>query len=281
MKTNIYQMYYNTSTFELLDPGFLPLENPGNPRPDWREYWPIRRFFLDNVLNEDELYGFLSPLFRSKTNLSSTQVYQFIDDNPGHDFYSFSPLRQDAMCYLNTFEHGNRYHPGIVALTNEFLAQIDLQVDFTDLAMDNRSSVYCNFFVAKPVFWQKWFAINERMFEIAESGPGPLADKFNGLTDYRQKNPVDMKVFLLERIASLILTLDPSLSVVNYDLEQMPWSEVTYYPYRNEMLTLDALKRAYASTGNKAYLRNFFELRRQVFEKCDPAFPHERKDHFF
>ena len=37
-----YQIYYSEQTRDALDPGFLPLDNLANPRPDWREYWPIR-----------------------------------------------------------------------------------------------------------------------------------------------------------------------------------------------------------------------------------------------
>src|SRR5450631_3293085 len=29
-----------------LDPGFEVLDNSSNERPDWYEYWPIRRFLL-------------------------------------------------------------------------------------------------------------------------------------------------------------------------------------------------------------------------------------------
>jgi hypothetical protein len=283
MKTNIFQIHYDQATKAQIDPGFLPLENPGNLRADWREYWPIRRFFLENTLNENELYGFLSPSFYNKSRLSSAQVYAFIDANPGRDVYSFSPLKQDSMCYLNVFEHGNRYHPGMIEVTDAFMRSIGVEVDYTDLVMDLRTTIFCNYFAAKPVFWEKWFAITERMFEITESESGELSDKIGAVTDYRQKrhSPVDMKVFIVERIASLVLALDPALSVAHYDIEQMPWSEATYYPYRDEMMTANALKMAYAQTANKSYLRNFFALRNQIFEKCDPAYPAERKNHFF
>jgi hypothetical protein len=281
MQANIYQIYYNQATRAQLDPGFLPLDNMGNPRPDWSEYWPIRNFLLANALNENELYGFLSPSFQAKSHLTSAHVTEFINANPGHDVYSFSPLKQDSMCYLNVFEHGNRYHPGMVELVDAFMRSIGVEVDYTDLVMDLRTTIFCNYFVAKPVFWEKWFAITERMFEITEEEKNDLGNKIGALTDYRQKSPADMKVFIVERIASLILALDPSLSIAHFDIEKMPWSEVTYFPYRNEMMTANALKMAYGQTGNKTYLRNFFELRNVIFEKCDPSYSAERKNHFF
>ena len=34
----IFQIFYNEATKNSNDPGFLPLDNMENPRPDWREY---------------------------------------------------------------------------------------------------------------------------------------------------------------------------------------------------------------------------------------------------
>jgi len=49
-RTHIFQIYYSNATREALDPGFVPLDNIRNERPDWREYWPIRRHLLNNSL---------------------------------------------------------------------------------------------------------------------------------------------------------------------------------------------------------------------------------------
>jgi len=280
MATHIYQIFYNEATEKQLDRGFIGLENRDNPRPDWREYWTIRQFFHDNTLNENDLYGFFSPNFHGKTRLESSQVHQFIAANPGADVYHFSPFFQDSACYLNMFEQGNRYHPGMVELVGSFLDSIDLKVDLTRLAMDFRSTIYCNFMVAKPVFWEKWFAINERLFEDVEHGTGEFAKRMNALTTYH-KMPLDMKVFIMERMASLILALDHSLTVAHYDIGQMPWSDMLYYPCRDDMFTLNALKLAYLSTGQNRYLELFYPLRNQVLKRCDRLYGDENRLTFF
>ncbi|BEV17739.1 hypothetical protein HBDW_45270 [Herbaspirillum sp. DW155] len=281
-KANIYQIHYDEQTHRMLDPGFLPLDNSENPRPDWREYWPMRTFLLNNVINSDELYGFLSPAFRYKTNLSAEQVHAFINTHPGHDVYSISPLRQDSLCYLNVFEHGNRYHPGLIDITNEFLAALDIKVDFTRLAMDLRSTIFCNYFVAKPSFWAQWFALTEQLFAWAEDRNSSLGRKIDALTDYRQKSPLNMKVFIVERLASLILALDPSIKTVAYDIELMPWSNPAYIPYWNDMMTCNALKLAFMETRHQRYFLNFFALRNRILQQCEPLRADERsKQHFF
>ena len=44
-KIFIYQIYYSKETRSKLDPGFIPLDNTENQRPDWREFWCIKSFF--------------------------------------------------------------------------------------------------------------------------------------------------------------------------------------------------------------------------------------------
>ena len=64
---HLYQIYFDEISRKNLDPGFLPLDNSKNERPDWREYWPIRQFLIKESLNENALYGFLSHKFFQKT----------------------------------------------------------------------------------------------------------------------------------------------------------------------------------------------------------------------
>ena len=79
----LYQIYYSEQSRAQLDPGFLPLDNSANERPDWREYWPIRRFLLDNPLDPQTYYGFFSPKFREKTGLDAAAVQRFIEQQDG------------------------------------------------------------------------------------------------------------------------------------------------------------------------------------------------------
>ena len=91
MKNKIFQIYYSEATQLQNDPGFIPLDNLGNERPDWREYWPIRNYLLNNQLDKDTHYGFLSPKFEAKTTLNAQKVVEFIG-NDESDVILFSPL---------------------------------------------------------------------------------------------------------------------------------------------------------------------------------------------
>src|SRR5277367_3814319 len=105
--THVYQILTPFVPRQDLDPGFDVLDNSANERPDWFEYWPIRRFLLNESLNEAAYYGFLSPKFHHKTNLSAPAVHDFIAGAPSApDVFLFSPSIHNSAYYLNVFEHG-------------------------------------------------------------------------------------------------------------------------------------------------------------------------------
>jgi hypothetical protein len=259
MKANIFQIFYDERTRNQIDPGFIAMDNLDNPRADWREYWAIRKFFLSSALEENELYGFLSPSFHTKTNLNAAQVHSFIAANPGREVYTFSPFIQDETCYLNMFEHGNVYHPGTIEVAQTYLKEIQLEVNLEDLVMDFRSMVFCNYIVAKPSFWNTWFALNEKLFDIAEHDDSDLSRELNSLTNYRL--PVAMKVFLVERMASLVLAMCPDITTAYYDPMVMPWSDPGYRPYVEQMKLLNQIKSDYLRTGDTRLLGGFYALR--------------------
>ena len=75
---HVFQILNHYTSRQELDQGFGVLDNSANERPDWFEYWPIRRYLKSEALDENAFYGFLSPKFRLKTNLTSAGVREFV-----------------------------------------------------------------------------------------------------------------------------------------------------------------------------------------------------------
>src|SRR5438552_3736606 len=75
----IHQIFYDDSSRWMLDPGFIPLDNTSNERPDWFEFWVILRFLHETQLEEDAWYGFVSAKFHAKTGLDSKRVMDFLE----------------------------------------------------------------------------------------------------------------------------------------------------------------------------------------------------------
>ena len=98
----IRQIFYDERTRAQLDPGFVPLDNTANPRPDWSEYWPIRQFFVAHTFVRDAGYGFLSPKFGVKSGLTAADVHRFIAEEEA-DVFLFSPWLDQSATVLKVF----------------------------------------------------------------------------------------------------------------------------------------------------------------------------------
>jgi hypothetical protein len=235
------------------------LDNSGNERPDWYEYWPIRKFLLNEPLDENTFYGFLSPKFKLKTNLSSAEARDFIlASSPKTDVVLFSPSIHNSAFFLNVFEHGNSEHPGLLDIANRFFARLGSERSLDGLVSDSRNTVHSNYFIAKPRFWRAWLAITEQMFAIAETADDPLGEELRAPTEYRGNRDVQMKIFLMERIATWILVKDPGFTARARD-PFVARSRIYKLPVA---IMCDALKIAYGTQGREQYKVVFLMLRR-------------------
>lgn len=279
-KAKIYQIFYSAETRAQLDPGFLALDNLSNERPDWREYWPIRRFLLAHSLQPETYYGFFSSKFRAKTSLGSATVHELIELHAADaDVISFSPHFEHIAPYLNIFEQAAACH-GQLDLFRECAALIAPEFRIEQSVMTSLDTIFCNFFVAKPEFWGEWLRHAERLFEIAEQRATPLGHALNGIAGYVVVSPNDStatdagqtsvtlreipgvhaKVFVIERLASLLLWSNRRWKVRSFNhLTSSPGPPLTA-----DLFALDALKIAYRQTGAKSFLDTFHKLRQQA-----------------
>ncbi|CAM2194875.1 hypothetical protein PXJ20_01885 [Paraburkholderia sp. A1RI_3L] len=259
-RIEIHQIFYSDETRLLLDPGFIPLDNRDG-RADWREYWPIRTFLFSRPLKENTLYGFLSPRFAQKTLLDSNVVNAFIASVPANtDVISFSPYFDQGAFHLNTFEQAATNHPDIWRVFESAVPYVAPGFDPHTLAMDSRSSIFCNYFVATPAFWRRWLLACEMLLGVAEGGNGELAALLNGPVAYGS-TMVPAKVFVIERIASLLLATEPHWRAARFDPLSLPMSGSIVCPYPGELAMLDALKLAAIETGDAGYLEVFERTR--------------------
>ena len=255
---HIYQILPPYISRQDLDPGFGVLDNSANERPDWFEYWPIRRFLLNEGLHEDAFYGFLSPKFKLKTGLSSEVVREFIraaDSNS--EVILLSPSIHNSAYYWNVFEHGDAEHPGLKNIAKALLARLQLPSDLESLVSDSRNTVHSNYLIAKPRFWKAWLAINEKMFAIAETPSDPLGQALRTPTSYRGGSGVQMKIFIMERMATWLLTCGGGFEVRVRD----PFAARSRAYKLPLAIVCDALKIAYATQRREQFKDVFLLVR--------------------
>jgi len=101
----------------------------------------MRKFLLNEKLDEDAFYGFLSPKFKHKTNLSASAVRDFIlAAEPNTDVVLFSPSIHNSAYFLSVFEHGEAEHPGLAAVAARLFERLGYRLDLDRFISDSRNN---------------------------------------------------------------------------------------------------------------------------------------------
>jgi hypothetical protein len=265
MTVNLFQIYYDSSSFEALDKGFTPLDNRQSERPDWYEFWPIRTYLKNTQLEEDAWYGFFSPKFERKTGFRSDDVRSVVEKTGGNFQVALFSSTWDFIAYFkNVFEQGELWHEHITAVSQEFFRQVDYQIDLKNLVNHSQNSVTSNYIVAKPAYWRRWLYFAEKLLDISESG-SDFGALLNANTTYGPKL-VPWKVFVQERLHSVILANEPFSVTVPDQSISGPLFEHLFNPdpgTRKMLQTCDTLKQLYTSTGDREFL-NVYEKTRSA-----------------
>lgn len=271
MKSLIYQIYYDRNSEKLLDPGLIPLSNADNQRPDWYELWVIKKFLENENLSDDTWYGFLSPKFHAKTGLRAEDIYSFInkvDSNTDVVMISYS---WDQLAYfINPFEQGDLFHPGLMKCSQEFSDLMGIDLDIPTFVGHSGNSAFCNFIIAKPAYWKKWLELASALFDLVEKGKESLAKELGGMISYGSvRNKAPLKTFVQERFPSLILSSN-EFNTSSLDISHTPVFRRLFdeTPRTRRLLqTCDFLKSEYSKSKDPDLLTAYWKIRALIPRK--------------
>ena len=257
----LYQIVYDDATLAGRDPDFQILDNLDNLRPDWSEYWPIRRFLLSSPIDDSTYYGFFSPKFFQKTGLHAKSIKSLLQDRD-EDVVIFSPYLEVSALSLNQIEQGNNAHPNLLGLFAELFPRKN---GAPALVQDTLTTIYSNYFVAKGRFWRAWLRKCEPIFQVAEARHSAIGLRLCQSTIHDDKPGYQLKVFLIERIAGLMLADDATWTRAAPLAYQMPLYRPQYEPHRDMLIFLDLLKSAARRTGEyEYYVKTYVRVRKNV-----------------
>lgn len=258
---HLFQIFYDEVTKSKLDPGFTPLNNTKNERPDWYEYLPISQCFSKIDINDDDYFGVFSPKFFEKTGMTSFDVRKSIEKIDS-DVISFSPWFAHIVLYRNVFIQAEKSHPGSFEIFNKILPELGLCMDINECVMSSEQAIFCNYFVAKKWVWIEWFKLAEKLFFIAENNNDYIGKKLRQITSYNNLVGAPMKVFILERLISSLVTsrsmhanfaTDLKNCKLGYDLEE---DELAL----DCLIEMDNLKKDFIKNGDFEKINDYNEI---------------------
>lgn len=266
MAINIFQIYYDDASRAALDPGFIPLDNSRPERPDWFEFWPIRKFLKEARLNEDSWYGFLSPKFVGKTGFTSAYIKDALTQfDQQSEVALFSSTWDFIAYYRNAFEQGEVWHEGITQVAQHFYNQIGYPVDLANMVHYSKNSVTSNYVIAKPKYWQRWLYFADKLLEMSES-PTDFGAILRGDTTYGPK-AVPFKVFIQERIAPVLLAKESFRVLVPDQSYSRPLFTHLFQDdlrTRKTLQACDVLKESFVNSGDADFLNAYLKLKASI-----------------
>jgi len=180
------------------------------------------------------------------------------------DVLSFSPFLDQSSLYLNPFEQGNEHHPGLLDNAQKVVERLGLDVKLSQLVCDHTTTIFCNYFVARYEVWKTWLALGEQLFAICEDPNDALGVVLSRSTTYRNEATTPMKVFLAERLITLVLEKSGLCARPCLDLEIAPLGIPGAGALMGGLLICDALKGQFRKTGQKIFMDNYQYHRREI-----------------
>jgi hypothetical protein len=259
----LHQIYYDEESRSKLDAGFIPLDNSNSERPDWFEFWPIKKYLNETKLDDNSWYGFFSPRFQIKTGFTSDYVKQVISQYKDNGEIALFSSTWDFIAYFkNVFEQGEEWHDGLTEAAQSFYRDIGHPINLHKLVNYSQNSVTSNYFVAKPRFWRRWLYFGERLFAMCEQDNS--SNKILGKKTTYGERFLPMKVFVQERIATVMLSTERFAVIVpDQTINGKLFDGLFFQDIRTKKLLIacDLLKSQYVLSQDVSYLEMYEKIR--------------------
>jgi len=260
----VYQIYYDDKTRSEVEPGFIPIDNTHSLHPELFEFWVILKYLRENELRDDVWYGFLSPKFNAKTGLTAQFVGNYLSSRDSStDVCLFSPAWDQLAYFLNPWEQGEVWHPGLTIAAQEFMDWCQLGIDLRHIVSDAQTAVFSNFVIAKKQYWQAWKILAERFFAYLESlsSDSPALQE---TTHGARSRLYPMRTFIQERFPTLVLLMNKLNVNVPVQCSFAP-IQPRIFPdaskQRNAFLACDYMKQKFIDNSDEDYLNMYWKIR--------------------
>jgi len=264
----LYQIYYDDKTKEKVSNRCIGLDNSNPPIPGWFEFFPILDKLTSLNLVKEYYYGFLSPKFESKTGVHPDQLYDIVNaQRHKYEVFISNYSWDQTGFFKNAWEQGDFWHPGLKDMTQKFINHVGLDVSLDQLIGCKFNTVASNYIVANGDFWTKWQGLALAFIQYMRRTEGGEC-LFSKSVPYAHKNNNQrLGVFIQERFASLLLTLNNyKTSVFDEHIPPLIFEPIFLNTAANIQVlkVCDLLKQYYLESQDPRFIEAWDSLRTGV-----------------
>lgn len=216
----IYQAYMDAHQRTFVCDGAIPYDASANCAPGTREYELFRQLHDDPAGRDgDEPWGLVSWKFEHKSPVSFRTFRDFCQAafTDGADCVFINPMIGNEAVYANGWEQGIHCgHRGIEKIAYFLNERIGLRITSPS---DTGTFAFCNYFVARPRFWEGYFAFVDEALALLDAealGGTEVGQIYSGSGHYERDSSASMRIFVIERLFSSYLLQQGTFRVVSY-----------------------------------------------------------------
>lgn len=255
MTPTLYQICFEKDQISQVKAPMIPFDNTSNERPELREYHSFKKIIDGQYATE--IYGVFGPRAEEKLRYSGKEIYDEIVANPSKEFYLFNHARIQSVIFLNVWEQGEYFHPGIKKIMRYVLDKNGYDYTVIDSIMTEKQMCFCSYFVTTKKAWLEYIRFVDDIKHTLNALPDELATIYHGSANYTRDTSLGMFPFIVERLLSTYLKLNP------YNVHVKPYDYSLYTNdsgFINHFNTLHRLKESSFSDADSFdswhYLRN-------------------------
>ena len=213
MNVKLFEICFEERQLGNVDPLLTPFDNTKNEQPELREYHNFRRLFDEGHTKDLDLWGAFGPRWGGKLRYSAQEIFDTIEQNPGHDVYIFNHARIVNALTYNVWDQGELFHKGITKVARHALGAAGYDPNLTNSMMTNLDTCYCSYFIATNAFWKDYLDFLYIIKNRLENLPDDLAEIYYGSANYSRDASLNMFPFIVERMFSTYLGYRQDLKV--------------------------------------------------------------------
>ena len=242
------------------------MDASGNVENSQREYELFKKIdtYLDRSPNEP--WGMVSWKFEHKCLITPDQFMKFAQDKlqAGYDCVFINPMIGNEALYLNVWEQGvDCGHNGLDKIA--LFLQSQLGNSITSL-MGRPSFAFCNYFIATPTFWHRYFNFVDHaisMLETEAMRSTEVGQTYAGTAHYARDATVSMKPFVIERLLSSFM-MGSSLKHANYQYQDTQYRKKFGDQLGDFLFKLSKIKNEAIESQSNEQLNNYHTIRLNI-----------------
>lgn len=260
----IWQIFYRTDQYPVLDSGFIPLNN-ADGRAESLEFAVFQQLAASPETQGLSHWGALSWRFGEKTGLSSQALIELVQQQPEVDVFFMNPYPQHEALHVSPWWHGETAHPEFIDISEAFFIAAGLPVEEINRLTPPGDYSFCNYFVGGPRFWAAYLSFVEQALAQAEQRmPEPLLQKLHSTTADPKgiHHGATYLPFIIERLFAVFMrTAGTALKAVQV---RLPACEARL---GRELQVLRQLKNVAVLTSSVSLLAQWQERRKLYLEQ--------------